>query len=99
MFCTPKEQETCDVEKRTCEGCYYMNEEKIINRIKYRVNELKLAYAIDNIDLEAIQGLLNLYQQAKEKNKKLEEKIIKLQMSHYQIHQMNKRLIKQLQES
>ena len=23
MFCTSKEQETCDVEKRTCEGCYY----------------------------------------------------------------------------
>ena len=26
MFCTSKEQETCDVEKRTCEGCFY-NEE------------------------------------------------------------------------
>lgn len=23
MFCTPKEQETCDVEKRGCEGCFY----------------------------------------------------------------------------
>ena len=33
MFCTSKEQETCEVEKRGCEGCYYnkdgdyMNEE------------------------------------------------------------------------
>ena len=23
MKCTNKEQETCEVEKRTCEGCYY----------------------------------------------------------------------------
>lgn len=23
MFCTSKEQQTCDVEKRGCEGCYY----------------------------------------------------------------------------
>lgn len=23
MNCTNKEQETCDVEKRGCEGCYY----------------------------------------------------------------------------
>ncbi len=26
MFCTPKEQETCDVEKRGCEGCMFLKE-------------------------------------------------------------------------
>lgn len=26
MFCTSKEQETCDVEKQGCEGCYYNKE-------------------------------------------------------------------------
>lgn len=29
MNCTNKEQETCDVEKRTCEGCYYNDEIKV----------------------------------------------------------------------
>lgn len=28
MNCTNKQQETCDVEKRTCKGCYY-NEEDV----------------------------------------------------------------------
>lgn len=27
MLCTSKEQETCDVEKRGCEGCYYNKED------------------------------------------------------------------------
>jgi retron-type reverse transcriptase len=26
MFCTDKEKETCDVEKRGCKGCYYIRE-------------------------------------------------------------------------
>lgn len=26
MFCTEKERKTCNVEKMTCEGCYYNNE-------------------------------------------------------------------------
>lgn len=29
MICTDKEQETCEVEKRGCKGCYYeKNKEK-----------------------------------------------------------------------
>lgn len=76
MFCTPKEQETCDVEKRGCEGCYYSYEENIINRVKRRINELKLDYAIDNLDLVAIEGLLNLYNQEKEKINDLQGRII-----------------------
>ena len=26
MFCGPKEQETCEVEKLGCEGCHYFND-------------------------------------------------------------------------
>lgn len=42
MFCTSKERETCEVEKRGCEGCYYENEtpEKKIERLEV-VNEIK----------------------------------------------------------
>ena len=29
MNCTNKQQETCDVEKRTCKGCYYNDEIKV----------------------------------------------------------------------
>lgn len=60
---------------RRLNGVGSMSEEEILKRIKYRVNELKLNYAIDNLDLKAMQGLLDLYNQEKEKNKKLEEGI------------------------
>ena len=38
MKCTDKEQETCEVEKRGCKGCYYYNndeQENINNLFKY----------------------------------------------------------------
>ena len=31
-FCTSKEQETCDVEKRGCEGCFYNNPKNNVKR-------------------------------------------------------------------
>lgn len=33
MFCTSKEQETCEVEKYGCEGCYY-NSKEIEEKLK-----------------------------------------------------------------
>ena len=29
MFCTSKEQETCRVEKRGCEGCFYSTSKEL----------------------------------------------------------------------
>lgn len=73
IWCTPKEQETCDVEKRGCEGCYYENEtpEKKIERLEI---------VKDMLDGE-LKLLRDELQQEKEKNKKLEKEIIELQMS------------------
>lgn len=83
MFCTPKEQETCDVEKRGCEGCYYMNEGNKLKNIE-EILELcreELPYnedisaTLDCEDLKSLECLYKIYQQEKEKNKKLEEVI------------------------
>ena len=56
-----------------------MSEEEIIYNCKKRIEKLKLDYAITNYDLQAIQGLLDLYEkekQEKEKFKKALEKRI-----------------------
>lgn len=55
-----------------------MSEEEIINYFKevlnwYRKNTPDRVYALNNKDIEMIQGLLDLYQKEKEKNKKINE--------------------------
>lgn len=52
-----------------------MSEKEIINYFKevinwYRENAPDRVYALNNKDIETIQGLLDLYQKEKEKNKK-----------------------------
>ena len=42
MKCTNKEQETCEVEKRGCEGCFYYQEEE------EEVNEQKVSKCTNN---------------------------------------------------
>ena len=55
-----------------------MNEEEIIKYFKeviswYRENTPDRVYALNNKDIEMIQGLLDLYNKEKEKNKKVIE--------------------------
>ena len=78
MFCTDKERQTCDVEKRGCEGCYYkgVSEEDILEECnelaKNEHHELGDCWD-EEYSAKAIKGLIKLYNQEKEKNKKLEE--------------------------
>lgn len=57
-----------------------MSEEEIIEYLKeviswHRKNTPDRVYALNNKDIEMIQGLLDLYNKEKEKNKKIEDKI------------------------
>lgn len=71
MFCTSKERETCDVEKRGCEGCFYMNEEKVkIIELERRDPQSEAKYW----NQKYTETLLKLFNE-EEKNKKLIEGI------------------------
>lgn len=63
-----------------------MNEEEIIGNIKSILNDFLLSklngLSINDEYFEAIQGLLELYNKEKEKNKELEEKLKNEQISH-----------------
>lgn len=55
-----------------------MNEKEIIKYFKeviswYRKNTPDRVYALNNKDIEMLQGLLDLYQKEKEKNESLEQ--------------------------
>lgn len=76
MFCTSKEQQTCDVEKQGCEGCYYNNDENVVNQMKEFVEYIKANEDKVNKShelLTILEGMLNLYWMEKEKNQKLEK--------------------------
>lgn len=51
-----------------------LSEEEIIKICKKRIKQLGLDFAITNLDLQAIQGLLDLYNKQKDKIKELEMK-------------------------
>lgn len=52
-----------------------MNEEEIIRNVKRIIEYKVISNYINNNDSNAIQGLLDLYNKEKEKNKKIEDKI------------------------
>lgn len=75
MFCTSKEQETCDVEKRGCEGCYYSS----LDTIKYLKKLCNNFYNGDVIlgewDIDEIRNIMELYNNEKKENKYLHEQL------------------------
>ena len=52
-----------------------MNEEEIIRHVKRIIEYKVISNYINNNDSNAIQGLLDLYNKEKEKNKNIEDKI------------------------
>ena len=60
MFCTSKEQESCEVEKRGCKGCYYngMSEEEIIEIVKSIAENAEVYDAITDDGIRAIKRIL-----------------------------------------
>lgn len=52
MKCTIEEQETCQVEKRGCEGCYYNDERRKIIEIYITENEKEDSISFDVEKLE-----------------------------------------------
>ena len=57
-----------------------MSEEEIIKIIKEKIIlDFNCYNPIDKIELEAIQGILDLYNKEKEKNKELEERLAEIE--------------------
>ena len=68
MYCTSKERETCEVEKRGCVGCFY-NDIAIENEIAFIENE-----DLRNSKLEiAIKNMIAAYRASTERIKELEK--------------------------
>ena len=61
MKCTNKEQETCEVEKRTCEGCYYNDETIIYDECdEEEIKELLIGHKVKVIKKDGQEATLEL---------------------------------------
>lgn len=70
MICSIKEQETCQVEKRGCEGCYY-NQIKLGDIVKHRKDGYTgKVKSIDNVfvHLEDGRHILKCYAEVIKEN-------------------------------
>lgn len=79
MKCTNKEQETCEVEKRGCKGCYYndgndtnvgsIEDIKILERFLKEMDDIFQKTKINNTkERKALQNLLKNYERQKQIN-------------------------------